>query len=84
MRTEDNKHYYADEGKVFVRISDEFIMGTGMDMGDEDSIENYREDDMPEGYAEAHTHIRNDSNEEEFQPRHMRRERPQETSETEE
>ena len=71
MRTEDNKHYYADEGKVFVRISDEFIMGTGMDMGDEDSIENYREDDMPEGY-----------NEEEFQPR--RRERPQETSETEE
>ena len=53
MRTEDNKHYYADEGKVFVRISDEFIMGTGMDMGDEDSIENYREDDMPEGYSES-------------------------------
>lgn len=73
MRTEDSKHYYADEGKVFVRISDDFIMGTGMDMGDEDSIENYREDDMPEGY-----------NEEEFQPRRRRRERPQEISETEE
>ena len=52
MKTTDNRHYYADDNKVLVRISDDFIMGTGLDLGVEDSIDNYREDPMPEGYTE--------------------------------
>ena len=52
MRTGDNRLYLADEGKVLVRIEDGFIMGTGLSLGDSDSIDNYREDDMPEGYTE--------------------------------
>lgn len=39
-----NEHlYYADEGKVIVRISDNFVMGDGIDLGDNDSIDNYTE-----------------------------------------
>ena len=35
--------YTADEGKWFIRKSDSFVMGESMDMGVEDSIENYDE-----------------------------------------
>ena len=52
MRTENNKLYFSDEGKVFVRKSDNFIMGSGLDLGENDSIENYEEQDAPEGYNE--------------------------------
>lgn len=50
MKKVDNRHYCAEEGKVLVRISDNLIMGTGIDLGNNDSIENYREEEMPENY----------------------------------
>jgi hypothetical protein len=33
----------ADEGKVFVRISDGEVMGEAISLGKDDSIENYKE-----------------------------------------
>lgn len=33
----------ADEGKVFVRIADDEVMGKFLSLGKEDSIENYKE-----------------------------------------
>lgn len=47
MKTENNRQYYCDEGKVFRRKADGFIMGDGLDLGDVDSIENYEEVDDP-------------------------------------
>ena len=47
MKTENNRQYYCDEGKVFRRKADGFIMGNGLDLGDTDSIENYEEVDNP-------------------------------------
>lgn len=35
--------YLADEGKTFIRKSDGFDMGDGIDLGVNDSIENYEE-----------------------------------------
>lgn len=48
MEAKSNRLYYCDEGKVFIRLSDNFIMGNGIDLGDNDSIENYGEIDDPE------------------------------------
>ena len=39
--------YQCDEGKVFIRKSDDFIMGDAIDLGDNDSISNYEEIDDP-------------------------------------
>jgi hypothetical protein len=47
MKTENNRQYYCDEGKVFRRKADGFIMGNGLDLGETDSIENYEEVDDP-------------------------------------
>ena len=47
MKTENNRQYYCNEGKVFRRKADGFIMGNGLDLGDADSIENYEEVDNP-------------------------------------
>ena len=47
MKTENNRQYYCDEGKVFRRKADGFIMGNGLDLGNTDSIENYEEIDDP-------------------------------------
>ena len=47
MKTENNRQYYCDEGKVFRRKADGFIMGNGLDLGETDSIENYEEVDNP-------------------------------------
>lgn len=47
MKTENNRLYLCDEGKVFRRISDGFIMGDGLDLGENDVIENYEEIDDP-------------------------------------
>jgi hypothetical protein len=47
MKTENNRQYYCDEGKVFRRKADGFIMGNGLDLGATDSIENYEEVDDP-------------------------------------
>lgn len=35
--------YYADEGHLIVRKEDDFIMGDGICLGENDSIENYEE-----------------------------------------
>lgn len=43
MRTENNRLYICDEGKVFRRKKDKVIMGEGLDLGDNDSIDNYEE-----------------------------------------
>lgn len=45
MIQKDNK-YKAKEGKLIVRISDDFIMGPEIDLGSADSIENYEERDF--------------------------------------
>lgn len=35
--------FYADEGKTFIRKEDGFDMGNGIDLGVDDTIENYEE-----------------------------------------
>ena len=52
MKTKDNINYFCDENKVFIRKSDNFIMGTGLSLGENDSIDNYEEVDKPEDYKE--------------------------------
>ena len=47
--TNDNNHYSADEGKTFVRIIDNKIMGNDLYLGlfvdgSEDTIDNYKEE----------------------------------------
>ena len=49
MMTNDNNHYIADEGKTFVRIIDNKIMGNELYLGlfvdgSEDTIDNYKEE----------------------------------------
>lgn len=48
MKTENNRQYYCDEGKVFRRKADGFIMGDKIDLGKNDNIENYEEIDESE------------------------------------
>jgi hypothetical protein len=40
--------YEADDGKMFVRISDGTIMGDGLDLGVADAIYNYEEREFTE------------------------------------
>lgn len=40
--------YEADNGKMFVRKTDGFIMGDGIDLGISDSIDNYEEREFSE------------------------------------
>ena len=47
--TNDNNHYFADEGKTFVRIIDNKIMGNELYLGlfvdgSDDTIDNYKEE----------------------------------------
>ena len=49
IMTNDNNHYIADEGKTFVRIIDNEIMGNELYLGlfvdgSEDTIDNYKEE----------------------------------------
>ena len=49
IMTNDNNHYIADEGKTFVRIIDNKIMGKELYLGlfvdgSEDIIDNYKEE----------------------------------------
>jgi len=53
MKTNNNKLYHSDEGKVFIRKSDGHIMGRGMDLGENDSIENYEEIDDPSADSDS-------------------------------
>lgn len=44
MRHEKNSRIYrAGKGKLIVRISDGFVMGDAIDLGDNDSIDNYED-----------------------------------------
>ena len=47
MKAKSDTLYLADEGKILVRNSDGFVMGSGLDLGIDDSIENYHEEDDP-------------------------------------
>ena len=49
IMTNDNNHYIADEGKTFVRLIDNKIMGKELYLGlyidgSEDTIDNYKEE----------------------------------------
>lgn len=49
IMTNDNNHYIADEGKTFVRLIDNKIMGNDLYFGlfvdgSEDTIDNYKEE----------------------------------------
>ena len=49
IMTNDNNYYIADEGKTFVQIIDSKIMGNNLYLGlfvdgDEDTIDNYKEE----------------------------------------
>ena len=44
MKQQPNSNLYlADSGMTFIRKSDNFVMGTGIDLGDLDTIDNYDE-----------------------------------------
>ena len=47
MKQEGNI-YTAEEGKLIVRKSDDFIMGPDIDLGSADTIDNYEERDFSE------------------------------------
>lgn len=40
---QENNIYTAEEGKLIVRIEDDFIMGPDIDLGTDDDITNYEE-----------------------------------------
>ena len=49
IMTNDNNHYIADEGKTFVRLIDNKVMGNDLYLGlfvdgSEDTIDNYKEE----------------------------------------
>lgn len=49
MKHEENTSIYeADDGKMFIRISDGFLMGDSIDLGLSDSIDNYEERTLTE------------------------------------
>ena len=50
---QDNNRYIADDGKLIVRKSDDYIMGDAIDLGTEDSIDNYTEKDFSEEEIDA-------------------------------
>lgn len=54
MKHEDSTSIYkADEGKLIVRKSDQFIMGDAIDLGSADSIDNYEEKAFTEDEIKA-------------------------------
>ena len=50
MKKIDDNNYLSDEGKVFSHITSNEIMGYGICLGDNDSIDNYTEIDLPEEF----------------------------------
>lgn len=41
---QNGNYYVADEGKTFIRRADSYDMGEEMWLGEDDSIDNYREE----------------------------------------
>ena len=50
MKSINERQYLSDEGKVFIHKETNEIMGWGICLGDNDSIDNYEEIDCPEEY----------------------------------
>jgi hypothetical protein len=50
MKTIDSRNYLTDEGKVFIHKDTKNIMGWGICLGENDTIDNYDEADCPEEY----------------------------------
>ncbi len=50
MKTADNRNYLSDEGKLFIHKVTNDIMGWGICLGNNDSIDNYEEVDCPDEY----------------------------------
>ena len=50
MKTINEKNYLSDEGKVFQHKDTKVILGWGICLGDNDSIDNYIEIECPEEY----------------------------------
>jgi hypothetical protein len=50
MKTINEKNYLSDDGKVFRHKESKIIMGWGICLGDDDSIDNYEEIDCPNEY----------------------------------
>lgn len=48
IHKENSNLWLADEGKTFSRKADGFVMGTGIDLGVDDTIDNYEEIDLTE------------------------------------
>ena len=51
--TQNGNIYIADEGKLIVRKSDDFIMGPDIDLGSADNINNYEERDFTQEEIDA-------------------------------
>jgi hypothetical protein len=50
---EDSSVYIADDGCMFVRKSDDFVMGDRLDLGVGDSMDNYDERHFSKGERDA-------------------------------
>ena len=50
MKSINERQYLSDEGKVFIHKETNEIMGWGICLGDNDSIDKYDEIDCPEEY----------------------------------
>ena len=50
MKATDKRSYLSDEGKVFQHKDTKMIMGWGICLGLNDTIDNYEEVDCPEEY----------------------------------
>ena len=57
MKKVTDRLYLCDEGKVFIHKADGFIMGDGIDLGDNDSIDNYEEVDDPTLDSDADSYV---------------------------
>lgn len=64
MKTRDKINYTAEEGKVFIRKSDNQVMGYGLGLGSLDNIDNYEEIDCPEEFVGKEGYDNTISNEE--------------------
>jgi hypothetical protein len=52
MKTTDNVNYICDGGRVFRHKTEGIIMGNGLSLGENDSIENYEEIEEPKEQEE--------------------------------